>query len=347
MVDRLSMSLEEIIDQTEAFNKVRKNEIGNKPVKSSSSFNQRKVGKFDNKRPYSQNSYVTREVAERPMKIVTRERPKLITPETVNHTLLSSTHVSTITAASAPAVSLVGPASSISTTAAKANHASVFNRLGSTGTYVLFNNLKRSVEEADIIELCRAVGEIKDIKFTINFPGNNYARVLFAYERDATACVAKYNGLTLDGEEMRVMIDNVQSQIVPTTSSTVFSRIESAAKFPSNSATFVATPAAGNDSNIRAGLFGTALQTAQEEGSDNNANQFGKRNNQKVIFQTKSIGKDRTVQYVNATNRRNGDKNAVKSSHNRRPVNKKSTNNSNDMTTEDLDNDLDDYLAQR
>jgi len=203
MADRLSMSLDQIIDQTQEFNKIRYNDVKNTVVKSSMR-KERNVGKFvDNKKfHHFQKPHIVKDVPERPMKMITRERPKVITPDTVN-TLLTNqtgkpnTQVATVTFNSN--VPVVGPTSVVGTvtTTAKSGLSSVFNRLGSTGTYVLFSNLKRTVEEADIIELCRAVGEIKDVKLTVNFPGNNYARVLFAYERDATACVAKYNGKSL------------------------------------------------------------------------------------------------------------------------------------------------------
>jgi hypothetical protein len=182
-MNRLSMSLDQIIEQTETFKKVKHHEAKKGAVKSARHKENHSVGKFENKKPHFEKSHAQKDLPERPMKIITRERPKVITPDTVQQTIFSVSNPSS-----------VAPAKSVVVNTAKANTASVFNRLGSSGTYVLFSNLKRSVEEGDIAELCRAIGEIKDVKLTMNFPGNNFARVLFSYDRDAVACVAKYHG---------------------------------------------------------------------------------------------------------------------------------------------------------
>jgi len=160
-------------------------------------------------------------------------------------------------------------------------------------------------------------------------------------------------GLTLDGEEMRVVIDNVQSQVVPVVNNNVFSRIDTTAKFVPS---VVALPPS-NDANIRAGLFGTALQTGivDDDEDENGGNNRGKRGQQRIVFQENLTRNNppnpRKVQQVNATEDRrpryNGER-GQKGFQSRRPVRKSSTNNSNEaMTTEDLDNDLNQYLASR
>jgi hypothetical protein len=74
---------------------------------------------------------------------------------------------------------------------------SVFARLGKppmSGTRVTFSNLKSSVRENDVRELCAALGEIKEIDFTVGRSGKNSAIVLFARRSDALTCVTNLNG---------------------------------------------------------------------------------------------------------------------------------------------------------
>lgn len=134
-MDKLSMSLDQIIQQTETFKKVKHNDTKKGVVKSSANKDNRAVGKFENKKAQFQKSPIVKEVPERPMKIVTRERPKVITPESVHHTLQSATPSQSIAAVS----TIANPT--------KGNHSSVFNRLGSSGTYVLFVFVK--IEKAN------------------------------------------------------------------------------------------------------------------------------------------------------------------------------------------------------
>lgn len=81
--------------------------------------------------------------------------------------------------------------------APKQQHMSVFARLGKppvSGTRVSFANLKPSVEENDVQDLCAAIGEIKDVELTVGRNGRNSAVVLFARRSDALSCVEKLNG---------------------------------------------------------------------------------------------------------------------------------------------------------
>jgi hypothetical protein len=136
-------------------------------VKVSSQHDDRIGGKFNQNTQFNNNN--NRSTETRPMKAVTLQRPKLITPAN-NHSSSSSSHTPSST---------------------------VFERLGRAGTVVIFQNLKRSVEQGDIVELCRAVGDIKEVHYHVDpKSGFGMARAIFANERDAAACVAKYNGMS-------------------------------------------------------------------------------------------------------------------------------------------------------
>lgn len=79
----------------------------------------------------------------------------------------------------------------------KQQHLSVFARLGKppvSGTRVTFANLKDSVEESDLQDLCAAIGEVKDVELTAGRNGRNSAVVLFSRRSDALTCVEKLNG---------------------------------------------------------------------------------------------------------------------------------------------------------
>jgi hypothetical protein len=45
-------------------------------------------------------------------------------------------------------------------------------------------------------ELCKTVGEIKDIVIKASWSGQKSAEVIFARRSDAVNCVAKFNGLS-------------------------------------------------------------------------------------------------------------------------------------------------------
>lgn len=79
------------------------------------------------------------------------------------------------------------------------------------GTLVLFKNLKFDVNDADIQELARTVGEIK--KGSVGLDprtgrSTGIAEVVFAKRSDAMQAVKKFNGLTLDGRPMDVVISD-------------------------------------------------------------------------------------------------------------------------------------------
>ncbi len=81
--------------------------------------------------------------------------------------------------------------------AAEKKPLSVFARMGKppvSGTRVTFANLKSSVREEDLRELCSSMGEIKEVDFTVGRHGKNSAVVLFAKRSDALNCVSNLNG---------------------------------------------------------------------------------------------------------------------------------------------------------
>lgn len=74
---------------------------------------------------------------------------------------------------------------------------SVFARMGKppvSGTRVTFANLKPSVREEDLRELCMSMGELKEVDFTVGRGGRNSAIVLFARRSEALNCVSSLNG---------------------------------------------------------------------------------------------------------------------------------------------------------
>ena len=79
-----------------------------------------------------------------------------------------------------------------------------------SGTLVLFKNLKREVNDADVQELARTVGEIKKGEVITNHRNEStgVAEVIFSKRSDATKAVQKFNGLTLDGRPMEVVISD-------------------------------------------------------------------------------------------------------------------------------------------
>ncbi len=78
-------------------------------------------------------------------------------------------------------------------TTAAPSSTSVFDRLGKapavSGTCVLFDNLKKTVDGSDLQELCSVVGELKEVE-----KGFGSAKVWFSRRSDALTCVAKFNG---------------------------------------------------------------------------------------------------------------------------------------------------------
>lgn len=80
---------------------------------------------------------------------------------------------------------------------------SVFNRLGSDEkTIVVFDNLRSTVSERDVRDLCSSMGKITDV-FLQNHPsGTKSARVSFEKVDDARKCVAEYNGMYFHGSSI-------------------------------------------------------------------------------------------------------------------------------------------------
>lgn len=150
---------------------------------------------------------------------------------------------------------------------------SVFARLGKppvSGTRVNFSNLKSSVRENDLRELCSALGEIKEVDFMVGKNGKNSAIVLFARRSDALTCVSNLNGIklqfshyfphrsinqllniisigmTLDGYPMEVSITGESAELAAPKS--VFDRLQGVSAVQ----------------NVRQGLFGTAMDSNKD-----------------------------------------------------------------------------------
>eukprot|EP00597_Dinobryon_sp_UTEXLB2267_P018772 CAMPEP_0201097682 /NCGR_PEP_ID=MMETSP0812-20130820/6732_1 /ASSEMBLY_ACC=CAM_ASM_000668 /TAXON_ID=98059 /ORGANISM="Dinobryon sp., Strain UTEXLB2267" /LENGTH=362 /DNA_ID=CAMNT_0047352719 /DNA_START=8 /DNA_END=1096 /DNA_ORIENTATION=- len=160
-----------------------------------------------------------------------------------------------------------------SVTAAPPKSSSVFARLGTpqpSGTKVIFSSLVSSVEPNDMEELCKTVGEIKDIVIKANWAGNKSAEVLFARRSDAISCVAKFNGLTLDGIPMVVeLAEGAEPAAVPAAvPRTIFDRITTpSATFSTASSSFISSTATSHSApkNNREGLFGTAIVEEEDQ----------------------------------------------------------------------------------
>lgn len=164
-MDRISKSLDQIISEGE-HNRKGKGNRSNSAVnhkggpKNHNSRNDKRDSTFNNKRGLKSEMEdwrvsAHREVeaadkAFRPMKVVTIERPKIV-PAPV---------------------------------------ATVFNRLGSAGFAVVFQNLKNTVIESDVRELCESIGQV----LSTSFQGHGQAKATFARQEDATECVSRFNG---------------------------------------------------------------------------------------------------------------------------------------------------------
>lgn len=77
-------------------------------------------------------------------------------------------------------------------------HASVFTRIGSqqapVGGKVRFKNLRETVDENDMQELCNTVGDVTSVEMKVERNGRKTAFVVFASREDATKCIEKFNG---------------------------------------------------------------------------------------------------------------------------------------------------------
>ena len=220
---------------------------------------------------------------------------------------------------------------------------SVFARLGSTGTYVLFKNLKSSVEQNDVSELCAAVGEVKEVQLIRDFHGIGTARVLFATSKAANDCVSKYHGITLDGSEMHVELDTTEaSQKVLFTTAKATTTAKQTYKPPSD------------ENNKRAGLFGTAL----EEEPDHSHRKVNPVQKARVVVthqdNPRQHHNNNNNNNHNGNNNNNHHKNDKRDNfarnnkkHDKKPFPKKRAEKGGNFSAEDLDNELDTYMSSR
>lgn len=178
-----------------------------------------------------------------------------------------------------------------------------------------FSNLLNSVEVNDLRELCSTVGTVEDITFSFNNNSRRVATVSFSTKKEAITCVSKFNGLTLDGLIMTVALAD-------TTPKTVFDRIQQPNSEPS--------------SNVREGMFGTALANV-DRGNRGKSNWQSKNTRQKPqpVFSVTLDGGPPAFQQTGG-----------KPFHVRGKGGFRSNNkgNSDDM---DLDADLDAYMSGR
>ncbi|KAI9908167.1 hypothetical protein PsorP6_016107 [Peronosclerospora sorghi] len=110
----------------------------------------------------------------------------------------------------------------------KKGNLSILSRLGgkestSLGTKILVKNLKFDILEEEVRELFGTVGEVSKAEIVYDRSGRSkgIARVWFTRRSDADKAIKQYDGRTLDGQPMQIMLDS--------------------------------------DKNVRNGLFGTAL----------------------------------------------------------------------------------------
>lgn len=79
---------------------------------------------------------------------------------------------------------------------------------GSSGTMVVFRNLKFEVTSRDIRELASTIGEISRGEVIMGHSGHSsgMAEVVFVNKGDAMNAVKRFNGVTLDGKPMDVTL---------------------------------------------------------------------------------------------------------------------------------------------
>lgn len=171
-MDRLNKSLDQIMDESQKVNKKprkpqRSEQKGgaHKKERLSSGNKPNRDVQFQNRRftvPVDNNDFTA---PSQPLIVRTVERPKFVK-----------------SAATAPA------------SAAPQSQSTIFSRLGQNGVTVNFLNLIRTISEADVQELCRAVGDVRSVKLQGHSSGLNTARAVFATQADADRCVATYDG---------------------------------------------------------------------------------------------------------------------------------------------------------
>ncbi|KAL7693991.1 putative chromatin target of PRMT1 protein [Plasmopara halstedii] len=111
---------------------------------------------------------------------------------------------------------------------------SILSRLGgrdaaNPGTKILVKNLKFDILEEEVRELFGTVGDVSKAEIVYDRSGRSkgIARVWFTRRSDADKAIKQYDGRTLDGQPMQILLDS--------------------------------------DKNVRDGLFGTALQRGDKD----------------------------------------------------------------------------------
>jgi hypothetical protein len=139
---------------------------------------------------------------------------------------------------------------------------SIFDRLGNkssqklhaSGTSVTIGNLNQDISLADLSELCGSVGEVLSATFVVSslIKMKKQATVIFARRTDALTFVQKFHGCPLDNTPMDVKLTGENGKDNPFNPVPVPMQINSA---PSGK-------------NVRAGLFGTALDDGDDADDD-------------------------------------------------------------------------------
>ncbi|KAL3670053.1 hypothetical protein V7S43_005423 [Phytophthora oleae] len=137
----------------------------------------------------------------------------------------------------------------------KKGGSSILSRLGgkdaaSPGTKIFVKNLKFDILEEEVRELFGTVGEVSKAEIVYDRSGRSkgIARVWFARRSDADKAIKQYDGRTLDGQPMQIVLDG--------------------------------------EKNVRNGLFGTALERDSKDvkfkvsfgGNNDNEQSKGRRN---------------------------------------------------------------------
>jgi RNA recognition motif-containing protein len=324
-MDRLSMSLDEIIkknNQNHFETKTKKN-VG--PLKSSTHSR-----KFRRDAPYKDFAEVNN-VKKRDFAVAETSQQE------VKHNLKKPREVEVV----APVKEEI-----VAVAAAVKKNTSILNRLGnSLSSTVHFSNLNNTVEASDLEELCGTVGEVNNVTLHTKASdklSKRTADITFFNKNDADNCVQKFNGLTLDGVIMIVQLaDNSKDNSSTSHTSNNYSNTintSQVAKPTQQQQQQIVKPSI---SNVKQGLFGTALNgtfSAPE---------------QQVKINFKKDRKEPTFS-VNLSNDPDRDNNAVEETQNKatfRNFKSYAKRGKNFKKSEkqpiDLDADLDNYLASR
>eukprot|EP01006_Ploeotia_vitrea_P057555 TRINITY_DN68190_c0_g1_i1.p1 TRINITY_DN68190_c0_g1~~TRINITY_DN68190_c0_g1_i1.p1 ORF type:complete len:275 (-),score=13.84 TRINITY_DN68190_c0_g1_i1:38-862(-) len=205
---------------------------------------------------------------------------------------------------------------------------SIFDRLGNngtSGTTVILSNLNSDITANDIVELCGRNGEVKRVELKYNNKTGKsigVAEILFARQSEATNCVKELDGVPLDGKPMNARISGLNGKEYPID---------------------VVTQPRATGKNVRVGLFGTAnmdnnndqykVKLIQPYENNNNNNNNNRNNNKKSQFQKNyKRGVKQTKYTPNYLDR-------LSTNNNNR--------NNNTKTAEDLDAEMDEYMANK